>query len=264
MTQYGRSVLILLPPSEGKCAPESGPRLALTKLSWPGLKATRTRILDAVIEMCSSSSARAAKALGITATQMPLIAQNARLRTSPTAPAIAVYSGVLYDALGYASLPAVAQKRGESRIAIASALWGLVRPGDRIPAYRFSADSRLPGLPPLSQFWSQPVGAAIADASGVIVDMRSGAYEKLAPIPPECAERAVTLRILQDRGGKLSVVSHHNKATKGRVTAGLLSLGRESRSIGHLADDLRSLDYRVQEGRPHGGVTALDVIVRDL
>lgn len=264
MTQYGRSVLILLPPSEGKCVPESGPRLALTKLSWPGMKATRTRILDAVIELCSSSPARAVKALGITATQMPLIAQNAQLRTSPTAPAIQVYSGVLYDALGYASLPAVERKRGETRIAIASALWGLLRPGDRIPAYRFSADSRLPGLPPLSQLWSQLVGDAIADESGVIVDMRSGAYEKLAPIPTDCAERAVTLRILQDRGGKLSVVSHHNKATKGRVTAGLLSLGREPRSIGHLVDDLHSLDYRVQEGRPHGGVTALDVIVRDL
>ena len=265
MTQYRRSVLILLPPSEGKRVPETGPRVALRSLTWPSMNAARRQVLDALVDLCTSSPSRAATAIGVTGTQRVLIEQNARLRTAPTAPAIEVYSGVLYDALDFDSLPSAARKRADSRIAISSALWGLVRPGDPIPAYRFSADSRLPGLPPLTQVWSQVVGAAIGEEKGVIVDMRSGAYEKLAPLPQSCAGRAVVLRILQDRRGTLSVVSHHNKATKGRLTAGLLTLAKEPRSIENLISALRSLGYRVEEGRGGGkGATTLDIIVKDL
>ncbi|MBM3670018.1 MAG: peroxide stress protein YaaA [Actinobacteria bacterium] len=265
MTQYRRSVLILLPPSEGKCSPDSGSALAPGTLSWPELKKPRATILDALVKISSTSPKRAAGVLGVTATQMPLIAQNARLRSAPAAPAIEVYSGVLYDALNFSALPAAARKRGDARIAIASALWGLLRPGDRIPAYRFSADSRIPGLPPLAKLWSEPVGDAIADSAGVIVDMRSGGYEKLAPVPAECADRAVALRVLQDRGGALSVVSHHNKATKGRITAGLLIDAREPRDVDGVADAFSDLGYRVKHGKPNrAGVATLDVIVTDL
>ncbi len=265
MTQYRRSVLILLPPSEGKRAPESGPRLAPATLSWPELKGPRAQILGALVDLCSSSPKRAATALGITAAQLPLVGQNGRLRSAATAPAIEVYSGVLYDALDFSTLPAAARTRGDARIAIASALWGLLRPSDCIPAYRFSADSRIPGLPPLAGIWSGPVGDVIAGTTGVIIDMRSGSYEKLAPIPSACSDRSVTLRVLQDRGGTLSVVSHHNKATKGRITAGLLTVTKEPRGIGGVADALRALGYRVEPGRANrAGVATLDVIVTDL
>jgi len=265
MTQYRRSVLILLPPSEGKLAPESGSTFAPGTLSWPELKKPRATILDALLKICSTSPNRAATALGVTANQMPLIAQNTRLRSAPAAPAITVYSGVLYDTMNFSALPAAARKRGEARIAIASALWGLLRPSDCIPAYRFSADSRVPGLPPLAKLWSEPVGEVIANSSGVIVDLRSGGYEKLAPVPAACAHRAVTLRVLQDRAGTLSVVSHHNKATKGRITAGLLSLAREPRDVDGVVNALRDCDYRVQLGKPNRvGVATLDVIVTDL
>jgi len=258
-------VLILLPPSEGKDAPDAGPKLALTALSWPGLKAVRSTILRAVVDLCTSSPTRAMTALGLTASQKPLIAQNARLRSAPTAPAIDVYAGVLYDALDFSSLPAAARARADSRIAIASALWGLVRPHDHIPAYRFSADSRVPGLPSLAQLWSAPMGSVITQEKGVIVDLRSGAYVTMAPIPEACADRAVTLRVLQEKGGKLSVVSHHNKATKGRITAALLTETREPRSVDHLPEVLRSHGYRVEDGRPsRTGVRSLDVIVHDL
>lgn len=237
----------------------------MTKLSWPELNAPRRRVLDALVDLCSTSPSRALRALGLTAKQTSLVDMNARLRTASTAAAMAVYSGVLYDALNFPALSAAARKRGQTRVAIASALWGLVRPGDRIPAYRFSADSRIPGLPTLQQIWGEPVGTAIGAEKGLIIDLRSGAYEKLAQVPTSCAQRAVSLRILQDRNGKLSVVSHHNKATKGRLTAALLSEATEPRSVDHLCVLLREHGYRALEGRAsRTGVRTLDVIVQEL
>jgi cytoplasmic iron level regulating protein YaaA (DUF328/UPF0246 family) len=229
------------------------------------LKKPRATILDSLTNFSSTSPKRAAAALGLKATQVSLIAQNARLRSAPTAPAIEVYSGVLYEALKYNALPTSARTRGEARIAIASALWGLLRPGDRIPAYRFSADSRLPGLPPLTQLWSGPIGDVMTGSAGVIVDMRSGSYEKLAPVPRACANRAVTLRVLQERQGTLSVVTHHNKATKGRITVALLTVPREPRGVEGVAEVLRDLGYRAERGQPNrAGVATLDVIVTEL
>ena len=258
-------MLILLPPSEGKAAPQSGPRFAEARLAWPELNPARRVVLDALVQLCRSSAKRASTVLGLGAKQAAFVEVNAHLRTAPAAAAIQIYSGVLYEALDFAALPATVRTRGLKRLAIASALWGLVRPDDRIPAYRFSADSRIPGLAPLSQLWGPLLGDVISKERGLIIDLRSGAYEKLAPIPAPCAARAVSLRILQDQGGRLTVVSHHNKATKGRITAALLHQAKAPATIDGLVDVLHSHGYRVTKSDPtRSGTTLLDVIVREL
>ena len=75
---------------------------------------------------------------------------------------------MLYEHLGLGSLPA-------TNVLIASALWGFVRPGDRIPAYRLSMGATLPRIPSLPALWRDPLRKALPD-EGLIVDMRSGAY----------------------------------------------------------------------------------------
>ncbi|MFM7145165.1 MAG: YaaA family protein [Actinomycetales bacterium] len=258
-------MLILLPPSEGKLEPKSGPRLDLSTLAWPEMTPGRRSVLDALVGLCRSSTGAARAALGVTENQSSLVALNAKLHRSPTAPAIDVYSGVLYDALDFQALPAAVRARGLKRIAIASALWGLLRLDDRIPAYRFSADSRVPGLAPLTRIWTPLVGAAISAEQDLIVDMRSGAYEKLAPVPTSCAQRAVNLRILQEQGGRFVVVSHHNKATKGRVAAGLLRTTKAPTTVEGLEAALRLLGYRVMESAPtRAGIRVLDLVVEQL
>ena len=102
-------------------------------------------MVEALVEV--SGTPEAASLLGVPATQPELLERNRLLLSAPTARADRVYSGVLYDALGLAELSPVAKRRASSRVAITSALFGLVRPGDRIPAYRLSGDARLPGLP---------------------------------------------------------------------------------------------------------------------
>ena len=65
-----------------------------------------------------------------------------KLETSKPTPALSVYTGVLYQALDWASLSAAAKKRGETSIAIISAKYGVVRPGDRIESYKEKIDNK--------------------------------------------------------------------------------------------------------------------------
>jgi cytoplasmic iron level regulating protein YaaA (DUF328/UPF0246 family) len=135
-------------------------------------------------------------------------ARNATLREAPAAPAHEVYTGVLYEHLGLGELP------GEN-VLIASALWGFVRPSDRIPAYRLSMGAKLPRIPSLAALWRDPLRKALPD-EGLIVDLRSGAYA--AAWKPKHAT-VVGVRAFSE--GK--VVSHNVKATRGDVARILLS-----------------------------------------
>ena len=105
-------------------------------------------------------------ALGLSPRRDGEIARNAELRTSPTAPALHRYTGVLYDALDAGSLRGRGRRAG-ARLAIGSALFGLLRATDPVPAYRLSAGSALPGRPTLAARWRpllDPVLAALAAA----------------------------------------------------------------------------------------------------
>ncbi|MCP4892235.1 MAG: peroxide stress protein YaaA, partial [Actinomycetales bacterium] len=227
-------MLVLLPPSEGKTGPESGSRLKPSTLSFPGLAAPRSHVSDALVALCSSNEKKAATILDLGPQQLHLIDNNARLATAPTAPAIEIYTGVLYDALDFRTLPATARKRAATRVAISSALFGLLRPGDLIPQYRLSADTTIPGLGPLAAVWRDSIQVEVRATTGPILDLRSGAYMKLGPLPAETADRGFVGRILLEKAGKRSVVSHHNKATKGLLVREILEASKAPRS----ADDL--------------------------
>src|SRR5262245_41674396 len=135
-------MLILLPPSEGKSAPAKGAPLDLDSLVYAEqLGPKRTQLLDGLEKLARAPRKAAAKKLGVSAGQADEVEVGATLRSAPAAPAAEVYTGVLYDRLGLPGLPAAARER----VLIASALWGVVRAGDRIPYYRFSAKARLGG-----------------------------------------------------------------------------------------------------------------------
>ena len=260
-------MLILLPPSEGKVSPSRGPRLALTTLSFPDLTATRKEVADALVRLSAGPAAKARTVLGISARQEDELERNRTLLTAPTAPAGEVYAGVLYDALDLASLDARSRRRAASDIAIASALFGLLRVTDRIPAYRLSGDTSLPGVGRLATAWREPLADALTAAAGrgVVLDLRSSAYVALGPVPPDLAERTAVARVLQEKGRKRTIVSHHNKATKGRIVRGLLGEPKP-RTVEDLAGALGSAGYRVELAAPAGPGKpwTIDVVVREL
>jgi hypothetical protein len=258
-------VLILLPPSEGKTAPRRG--VPLRPETWPtALAEPRLQVFGALEWLCHGDVGAAAATLGLGPTQTDDVRRNARLRDLPTAPAERIYSGVLYDALGLSSLDAPAHRRALGRVAIISSLYGLVRPGERIAPYRLGGDVTLPGLGGVAAHWRGVLDPVVRDAAGrgLVVDLRSSTYAAFWRPAPDFAHRVVTLRVLHEVGGKRQVVSHFNKATKGRLVRALLEDGRDARSPRAFAALLTDLGWQVETGPAGKGGASLDVVVRDL
>ncbi|CAN5123522.1 peroxide stress protein YaaA [soil metagenome] len=223
-------------------------------------------MLDALAELCAADPVRAAALLGVPKSQLDLVDLNTRVRTSPTARADAVYSGVLYDALDASSLSSSAKRRASGRLAITSSLFGLVRPSDRIPAYRLSGDATLPGVGSVAAHWRSALDPMMGSAigSGLLVDLRSGMYAAFWRPPAELARRVATVRVLHEVHGKRQVVSHFNKATKGRIVRALLEDGRDPRTPAALAAVLGDLGWAVEVGAPTAKGTQLDVVVAEV
>src|SRR5436190_1136032 len=87
---------------------------------------------------------------------------------------------------------------------------GLVRVGDRIPAYRLSGDATMPGLGPVAGWWRESLGPAVVDSMGrgLLVDLRSSMYAGFWRPPAELAPRVATVRVLHEVAGRRQVVSH--------------------------------------------------------
>jgi len=255
-------VLILLPPSEGKTPPRRGKPLDLGSLSFPDLTLHRAEVLDALTSLCTSEPADvAAQVLGLGSTQAADVERDARLAQAPTARADAVYSGVLYEALDLPSLDAAARRRATSWLAVASGLFGLLRPSDRVPAYRLSGDVSLPGIGTVSTYWGRRLDAAVREAAGrgLVVDLRSSTYAAFWRPGPDVARKVVTMRVLHEVEGRRKVVSHFNKATKGRIVRALLEDGTAPGTPSRFADHLGSLGWKVEQDG-----NRLDVVVSDL
>ncbi|MFC6152074.1 peroxide stress protein YaaA [Nocardioides yefusunii] len=263
-------MLILLPPSEGKFAPTRGKNLDLDTLSHPSLTAARSQVLDALVTLCSVSDEAgtdaAAATLGLGPKQRDLVARNASLREAATARADAVYTGVLYDALNFETLSAAAKRRATTRVGIASALFGLLSPADRIPAYRLSGDATLPGVGALGSVWRPVLGEAVeaTNGDGLLVDLRSGMYANLWRPATADPEKVAGVRVLHQHNGQRKVVSHFNKATKGRIVRALMEDGGTPRTTTEFADALRDLGWYVETGKVSKKGTELDVVVHEI
>lgn len=217
-------MIVLLPPSETKRSGGDGPPLRLDDLGTPDLTPLRAELVTDLVGLAENPDA-CRRALSISGGQDAEIARNAALRTSPTMPALHRYTGVLYDALDIDSLRAPAAARARARLAVGSALFGLLRADDRIPAYRLSATSKLPGRPGLAARWRpmlEPVLADLADRE-LVVDLRSGAYVGLGRLADAVRVDVVTEHL----DGRRSVITHFNKAHKGRLARALVTADSE-------------------------------------
>ncbi len=217
-------------------------------LSAPSLRPLRTELVDELVELAADRAA-SRRALGISAAQDAQIDRNAALRSAPTMPAIHRYTGVLYDALDIDSLRGAARARARSRLAVVSALFGLVRADDLIPAYRLSAGSRLPGRPTLAARWRpvlDPVLSRVAERD-LVVDLRSGPYAALGKVPG-----AVSVDVVAEHpDGRRTVVSHFNKQHKGRLARALSSSRVEPADAADVAALVRRADLRVERRGDH-------------
>jgi hypothetical protein len=70
--------------------------------------------------------------------------------------------------------------------------------------------------------------------------------------------------VLHEVAGRRQVVSHFNKATKGRLVRSLLEDGANPRTPAALATVLRDLGWTVETGEPSRTGTRLDVVVHEV
>ena len=236
-------MIVILPPSETKRVGGDGPPLRLEGLSSPELGSLRAALIDELTELAADRTS-CRRALGISTSQDAEIERNAALRKAPTLPAINRYTGVLYDALDVESVRGAAAVRARARLAVGSALFGLLRAEDPVPAYRLSATSRLPGRPTLAARWRpllEPALARMAD-SELVVDLRSGSYAALGRVP-----NAVHVEVRAEHSdGSRSVVSHFNKAHKGRLARVLATTRSEPDDAAAVATVARRAGLRVE------------------
>jgi cytoplasmic iron level regulating protein YaaA (DUF328/UPF0246 family) len=218
-------VLVLLPPSEGKTAPARGRPVDLQALAYPALTASRFAVLGA-------------------------LPRYTELLEAPAAKASKVYTGVLFAHLGLPELPL----RARRRVLIFSGLWGVVRPDDRIPAYKLPIGTKLPGLGGLAAVWRPALREALPDERGLVLDLRSGAYAS-AWRPSRATVLGV--RAFVQRGGRRTPVSHMVKATRGEVARIVLEAARPPRTPEAVAELVAAAGREVELS----GAT-LDVIQR--
>lgn len=223
-------MLLLLPPSESKTVPvgRRGRPLDLGRLSFDaGLGPTRSAVLAALVSASERPDALAV--LGVPPTLGPEVARNGRLLTAPTAPAAAVYSGVLYEALDLASLDPAARRRAYRWVVVCSALFGALRLADRIPAYRLSMKVNLPPLGPLAGVWRGPLAAELDPSAGrgLVVDARSSTYAAAWAPRGALASRWVQVAV--------PGATHLAKHTRGLVARHLCQAGVDARTPARLA-----------------------------
>jgi cytoplasmic iron level regulating protein YaaA (DUF328/UPF0246 family) len=185
-------MLVLLPPSQGKASPDSGRRAGLSTLVYPRLRGPREQLIGAV---------------------------DPGLLTAPAIPAAELYTGVLFGALGLADL-------SWDGVLIASALWGVVRPGDRIPAYRLDMSAKPPGIGALAAYWREPLRGALPDR-GLVLDLRSGSYA--AAWRPRRATHLTVRGFTEAPDGTRTVISHMAKRVRGEVARLVLQAGGAER-----------------------------------
>ncbi|BBZ33570.1 peroxide stress protein YaaA [Mycolicibacterium confluentis] len=242
------SVIVLLPPSETKRTGGDGPPLNPASLSFPDLTPVREELVDELVTLAADVEGSRA-ALGLSAKQDAEIERNAGLRSTPTLPAIQRYTGVLYDALDVESLRGAERSRAHARLAVGSALFGLVRADDPVPAYRLSAGSKLPDGRTLAARWRpllEPLLAKIA-LDELVVDLRSGSYAGLGRLPG-----AVKVDVLAEHAdGHRTVVSHFNKAHKGRLARALASNRSEPDDAAKVAAVAKKAGMTVERDGDH-------------
>ena len=256
-------MLILLPPSEGKERPRRGK--PVDPDAGP-LAGPRRQVRAALVELCRGPHEHALHVLGLSPGQVEDVRLNARLAALPSASAERVYNGVLYETLGLTTLDASAHRRALARVAIVSSLYGVVRPGERITAYRLSGGANLPGVGGVAAFWRRHLGPTVQAMAGrgLVVDLRSTTYAGFWRPPLDLAPRVVTVRVLHEVNGKRQVVSHFNKATKGRIVRSVLEDGRDARTPAAFGTLLTDLGWHVDTGPPTKAGTRLDVVVSEL
>jgi cytoplasmic iron level regulating protein YaaA (DUF328/UPF0246 family) len=166
-------------------------------------------------------------------------------------PAITVYTGVLYQGLGWATLSISAQQRGQKSIAIISAKYGSLTCLDPIEPYKEKID--------VAQMRTPITKALDAIEADLIIDCRSSTYQSVWTAP---AEKCVEIKVFSKVDGVKKVITHMSKKTRGEVTR-LLLLSKTIPTKPHELAEIVSTNFECELFESNGREPwVLEVIAR--
>jgi len=213
-------MLVLLPPSEGKARGGSARRQRWVPDAGSfgaSLGHRRAALASALVDLDGGSE----KLLGVRGDHLDRAqSANMSLVGSPTLPAWQRYTGVVWDHLDPASLPASALRQ----IVVVSGLLGLVRGDDPVPDYRLKMSASIAPFGKLASWWRDTLSQELARTARrrVVVDLLAqehrsalalGAHNNIDNID------IITITLVESSG---KPGGHGAKAAKGELARALL------------------------------------------
>ena len=137
-------------------------------------------------------------------------------KAAEPAPAIELYTGVLYAALGWSTLSKAQRELAQESIVIISAKYGALRPLDPTEPYKEKIVNKE----------MAPKVAAVLDAitTELIIDCRSSTYQTVWQSP---IEKTVEVKVFTRVDGEKKVITHMSKKSRGEVTRQILMHGED-------------------------------------
>ena len=215
------SLIILLPPSEGKAEGGSA------KPKWresagvfgKQLAAPRSELVARLNALRGGDE----KLLGVGKAHLVRAQRaNTSLIGAPTLPAFQRYTGVVWDHLDIASLASAQQTRALNSIVVISGLLGAVGANDPIPDYRLKMGARLAPFGLLAKWWHENLSDALNAAfkGSVVIDLLPQEHRAAFTINTD-AVREYYVVGLNEKSGKAG--GHDAKAAKGKLARHLIT-----------------------------------------
>jgi cytoplasmic iron level regulating protein YaaA (DUF328/UPF0246 family) len=225
------SLIILLPPSEGKAEGGTKPVWRATTGEFGRALAPCRRELMAALESIDGGDA---KILGVGGRNLDEARRiNTSLAGAPSMPAHQRYTGVVWDHLAPSTMSPTVRRRASEAIIVVSGLLGLVAFDDPIPDYKLKIGASLPGIGKLATWWREPLSRALNArlAGHHVVDLLPNEH-RAAWTPSPDMYGSLTSVAFVEKSGK--VAGHDAKAAKGMLARHLLE------SKGSVRDSLSS------------------------
>jgi len=201
---------ILFSPSEGKKLGGNDSSLELDTLLFSSLSTTRHSLLEKYNNLIKDGSLEQLQTLTGVKKEEEIKKYKNDIFSSPTMGAIERYDGVAYDYLDFDSLSKKEKSYLNTQTIIFSNLFGPVRGGDNIPAYKLKQGATVNEVATekvYKESSSDMLNELLKDQ--LVLDLRAGYYEKFYALD----QPFVTMKFL--KGGKS--VSHWAKAYRGKV-----------------------------------------------
>jgi hypothetical protein len=221
----------------------------------------RTQVATALVDFCGNDLSAAALALALPKRSADEdLALNRALFDAPVTAALDRYAGTVYEALDAPRLTAAGRQRAMESVLVFSGLFGVLRAGEQVPAYRLPVAASVPTIGALTPFWRAALAAELPEAldGHLLVDLRSSDYAAMWRPTGTLRDQLVAVRVVTEQpDGRLAVVSYPSKHGKGLLARALLARRGRVTSADHVAQAWTDAGGRDATIHPDGRVELL-------